>query len=249
MVLMKRMILMLVDWYPQEADLQWWEVACAPVVVVVFFSRFLCWPCESDAWPSMRCSLHDAMRRQSDQPLLLDSHNVGLFFSDGSPSGHVFLCQPLLWRPFQRSTMYQFQSRLGSLGAWIYIHLQIQAEVRSLPWAYGSERSQPLLDLGLAGYCYNQTFACLSVALSQPIGYSCWTLFFPLSAFGGSQGLVSNLWEHGLGLMECPIWCRWSGPPTGPWVVHPFWMKLIFLVTTSVEDVQEEGVEERVAMK
>ena len=26
-------------------------------------------------------------------------------------------------------------------------------------------------------------------------------------------------------------------------------MKLIFLVTTSVEDVQEEGIEERVAMK
>ena len=30
---------------------------------------------------------------------------------------------------------------------------------------------------------------------------------------------------------------------------HPFWTKLIFLVTTSVEDVQEEGIEERVAMK
>ena len=32
-------------------------------------------------------------------------------------------------------------------------------------------------------------------------------------------------------------------------MVHPFWTKLIFLVTTSVEDVQEEGIEERVAMK
>ena len=32
-------------------------------------------------------------------------------------------------------------------------------------------------------------------------------------------------------------------------MVHPSWTKLIFLVTTSVEDVQEEGIEERVAMK
>ena len=95
MVLMKEVILMLVDWYPQEADLQLWEVAYVPVVAVAFFSRFLCWPCESDASPLMRCSPHDAMNRQSGQPLLLDSHNVGLFFSDGLPSGHVFLCQPL----------------------------------------------------------------------------------------------------------------------------------------------------------
>ena len=168
-----RMMPMLDGLFPQEAEIRLWEVACALVVGVVFFSQFLCWPCGSDASPLMRCSPHDAMNRQSGQLWQLDNHNAGLFFSDGAPSGHVFLCQPLLWRPFQRSTMCQFQSMLGSLGAWIYIHLQIQAQARSLPWAYGSERSQPLLDLGLAGYCYNQTIACLSVTLSQPIGYSC----------------------------------------------------------------------------
>ena len=167
-----RMRLMSVGLFPQEAEKRLWEVACALVVGVVFFSRFLCWPCESDASPLMRCSLHDAMKRQSGQPLLLDSHNVGLFFSDGSPLGHVYLCQPLLWRPFQRSTMYQFQNRLGNLGAWTCILLQILVQVRSLPGAYESERSRPLLGLGLAGYCYNQMSASLSVALCQPNGYS-----------------------------------------------------------------------------
>ena len=149
------------------------EEACVPVVAVVSFCQLLCWPCGSDASPLMHCCLHDAKNRQSGQPLLPENHNVELFFSDGAPSGHVFLCQPLLWRPFRRRIMHQFQSRLGTLDALICIHLRTQVGVQSFILVYGSMRFQPLLGLGLAGCCYNQTIACLNVTLSVPIGCLC----------------------------------------------------------------------------
>ena len=172
MVLLMRMMLMLVDLSLQGAEIRLWEVACALEVGLVSFFRFLCWPCENGALSLMRCFPRGAMRMQSDQPWLPDSHNAGLFSSDGSPVDHVCFCQPSVWRPFQRNTRHQFQSRLGSLAAWIYIHPHILVQVRSLPGAYESERSRPLLGLELAGYCYNQTSASLNVALCQPIGYS-----------------------------------------------------------------------------
>ena len=149
------------------------EVACVPVVAVAFSCQLLCWPCGSDASPLTHCCLHDAKNRQSGQPLLPESHNVEPFSSGGASSVHAFLCQPLLWRPFRRRIMHQFQSRLGTLGAWICIHLRIQAEVRSFPLVCVLVRFQPLLGLGQAGCCYNQTIACLSVTLSVPIVCSC----------------------------------------------------------------------------
>ena len=228
------MVPMLVGLLPQEAEIRLWDVACVLVVGVVSFFQFLCWPCANGAWPWMRCSPRDAMRMQSDQPLLPDSHNVGLFSSDGSLVNHVCLCQLFVWRPSQRSIMHQFQNRLGSWGAWICIHPQIPVQVRSFSGAYGSERFRLLLGLGLAGCCCNQMSASWSVALCRPNGYLCWIWFVQLNAFGSVLDLVSSLLECDLGLMECLIWCHRSGPPIGPWVVHPSWTKLIFLVTTSV---------------
>ena len=149
------------------------EVACVPVVAIASSCLLLCWPCESDASPLMHCCLHDARCVQSGQPLLPEIHNVEPFSSGGVPSFHAFPCQPLLWHPFRRRPMHQFQSRLGTLDALICIHLRIQVVVRSFLLVCGSVRFQPLLGLGLAGCCYNQTIACLNVTLSVPIGCSC----------------------------------------------------------------------------
>ena len=92
MVLLMKMMQLLDGLFPQEAEIRLWVVACALVAGVVFFFRFLGWPCENDARPSMRCSPLDAMRIRSDQPLLPGIHNAGLFSSDGSLVDPVYLC-------------------------------------------------------------------------------------------------------------------------------------------------------------
>ena len=83
MVLLMKMMPLLDDVFPQEAEIRLWVVAYAQVAGVVFFFPFLGWPCESGVRPLMHYSPLYAMSIRSDLPSLPGTHNAGLFSSDG----------------------------------------------------------------------------------------------------------------------------------------------------------------------